>query len=210
MGQAVAVAPTPLRTKSVVAPTASTASSSPLPRRTASTVAISDKDQIDLSFDGLNNTIGWIPGVGTAINGFKFGLDLVSLASSVVTFDARQSITELGNLVVDTIGLVPVVGAPLASLIYETVLGGNIKLGQLVQDGLQGVFDSNSTWSQYQFQVGEVQVSVGNAGAHSGIATVSTLTQSTGVQVDITNTGFQIGWSIPLEGRLQLLALAFS
>lgn len=210
MGHAVVTAAAPTRTSSVVPPAAATASAQTLLRRAANTVAVSEKDQIDLAFSGLNSTIGWIPGLGTAVNGFKFGIDALSLAASVVTFNVNQSVTELGNLVVDTIGLVPVVGGPLASLLYQTVLGGNIKLGSLVQASMQSYLASNSPWSQYQFLVEGLQVSVGNAGLHAGIATVSTPTNSGGVMVDITNTGFELGYSIPLEGRLQLLALAFS
>jgi len=179
-------------------------------RPIANAEALTPKDQIDLAVDGFNNSIGWIPGVGTVINGLKLGIDIVSLASAAITLNGPQFSTELGNIVVDVIGLVPVVGAPVASLIYQTALGGNVKLGRLVQESLQGAFDVDSTWSRYQFQVESVDVSVGIFGSHSGVATVSTPTQAgVGVMVDITNTGFETGWSVPLEGRLALLGLGF-
>jgi len=182
------------------------------PGREASAAAtITLKDRLDIEFSGLNGSIGWIPLVGTAINGVKFAIDAVSLVSSVFTLDLAQVITELGNLIVDTIGLVPVVGAPIASLLSQTVLGVNVKLGVLVQESLQAYFDGDSVWSEDQFYVEAVEVSVALGGPHPSIATVSKPNHAgVGVLVDVTNTGFESGWSLPLEGRLQLLALAWS
>ena len=180
-------------------------------REASATVTISLKDKIDIEFSGLNSSIGWIPLEGTAINGVKFVIDAVSLVSSVFTLDFVQVITEVGNLIVDTIGLVPVVGAPIAALLSQTVLGVNVKLGALVQESLQTYFDSDSVWSEDQFHVDAVDVSVALGGSHPSIATVSKPNHAgVGVLVDVTNTGFESGWSLPLEGRLQLLALAWS
>lgn len=180
-------------------------------RVASAAIALTPKDNLDIAFSGLNGSIGWIPVVGTAINGVKFALDSVSLATSVITFDISQAITELGNLVVDTIGLVPVVGAPVASLLSQTVLGVNVKLGALVQEGLQNFFAGDSSWSSYQFNVDKVDVAIGLGGSQDGTATVSKPTYPGGVPVivDITNNGFEIGWSVPLEGRLQLFRLSF-
>ena len=189
-----------------------TAVATTVPIRQASAASmVTPKDTIDIAFSGFNSSIGWIPFVGTAINGVKFAIDVVGLASSVLTLNFPQVITELGNLVVDAVGLVPVVGAPVASLLYQTVLGGNVKLGALVQESLQSFFNVDSTWSQYQFYVEAVDVSVGLGGSHPSIATVSKPTHSgVAVMVDVINTGFESGWSVPLEGRLQLLSLAYS
>jgi len=181
------------------------------PQEAAAESAISPKDNIDLLFSGLNSSIGWIPVVGTVINAVKFAIDVVSLAIAAVTLDLPQAIAELGNLVVDTIGLVPVVGAPVASLLYQTVLGGNVKLGVVVQESLQSFLATDSTWSQYQFYVEAVDVAVGLFGSHAATATVSKPNHAgVGVIVDVINSGLELGWSVPLEGRLQLLALAFS
>ena len=183
------------------------------PLREASAVStITLKDELDISFNGLNSSIGWVPVVGTAINAVKFAIDAISLASSVIALDFPQVITEFGNLVVDLIGLVPVVGAPVASLLYQTVLGGNVKLGALVQGSLQDSLNVDSTFSQYQFNVDAVDVAIGLGGSHAAIATVSKPNYAgVGVVVDITNNGFETGWSVPFDGgRLQLLRLAFS
>lgn len=180
-------------------------------REASATVTITPKDSLDIAFSGLNGSIGWIPLVGTALNGVKFAIDAVSLVSAVFTLDFVQVITEVGNLIIDTIGLVPVVGAPIASLLSQTVLGVNVKLGALVQESLQAYFDSDSVWSEDQFHVDAVDVSVALGGSHAAIATVSKPNHAgVGVLVDVTNTGFESGWSIPLEGRLQLLALSWS
>ena len=182
-----------------------------LPRPIANAEALTPKDQVDLTFNGFNNSIGWIPGVGTVISGVKLAIDVVSLAGSVITLNATQVGTELGNIVVDIIGLVPIVGAPVASLIYETVLGGNLKLGRLVQESMQNFFSTDSSWADDQFQFDAVDVSPGIFGSYTGIATVSTPTQpGVGVAVDIVNNGFETGWSVPLEGRLALLGLSLS
>jgi hypothetical protein len=187
------------------------ASQSILPQPTANAEALTPKDQVDLTFNGFNSSIGWIPGVGTVISGVKLAIDVVSLAGSVITLNATQVGTELGNIVVDIIGLVPVVGAPVASLIYETVLGGNLKLGRLVQESMQNLFSTDPTWADNQFQFDAVDVSPGIFGLYTGIATVSTPTQpGVGVAVDIVNNGFETSWSVPLEGRLALLGLSLS
>lgn len=210
LGEAVAnaAAVTP---KAAVPRAAAAASTSVVRRPAASAEALTPKDQIDIGFDGFNNSIGWIPGVGTVINGVKLAIDVISLASSVITLNAPQFTTELGNIVVDIIGLVPVVGAPVASLIYQTALGGNVKLGRLVQESLQTTFSTDPTWSNDQFQVDVVDVSPGIFGSYSAIATVSTPThEGVGVAVDITNSGFETGWSVPIEGRLALIGLSLS
>lgn len=179
-------------------------------REASAASAITPKDNIDIAFSGFNGSIGWIPVVGTAINGVKFAIDSFSLAASVITLDLPQAITELGNLVVDLIGLVPVVGGPVASLLSQTVLGVNVKLGSLVQESLQNFLAGDSTYSRYQFNVDAVDVSIGLGGSQAGTATVSKPSYSgVPVIVDVTNTGFEFGWSVPLEGRLQLLRLAF-
>lgn len=181
------------------------------PQEASADSAISPKDNIDLLFSGLNSSIGWIPVVGTVINAVKFAIDAVSLAMAAITLNLPQAIAELGNLVVDTIGLVPVVGAPVASLLYQTVLGGNVKLGAVVQESLQSYLTTDSTWSQYQFYVEAVDVAVGLFGSHAATATVSKPNYAgVGVIVDVINSGLELGWTVPLEGRLQLLALAFS
>jgi hypothetical protein len=111
-------------------------------------------------------------------------------------------------MVADTIGLIPIVGAPVASLIYDIALGGGARLSALVQQSLQSYFDSDSNYSKYHFHFDSVDVTPALLGNYSGIARVSTPThEAVSVAVDITNSGFQTGWSIPLEGRLALLAL---
>lgn len=173
--------------------------------------ALTPKDITDITFGGLNSSIGWIPIVGTVINAVKFGIDTVGLVSSVIALDFPRVVTELGNLVVDSIGLVPVVGGPLAALLYQTVLGGNAKLGSWVQGSLQSYLDVDSTWSQFKFNVEAVDVSIGFGGSQPSVATVSKPNYpGAGVIVDVTNTGFETGWSVPLQGRLQLLSLAYS
>ena len=178
---------------------------------TANAEALTPKDKVDISFDGFNNSIGWIPGVGTVINGIKLAIDVISLVGSVITLNTTQIATELGNLVVDVIGLVPVVGGPVASLIYESALGGSDKLGRLVQESLQATLSTDATWSADQLQVEFVDVSPGIFGSYTAIATVSTPThEGVGVAVDVINNGFETSWSVPIEGRLALVGLTLA
>jgi len=212
VGEAVVNAATATpRSAAARAAASASVSASVVRRPTARAEALTPKDQIDIGFDGFNNSIGWVPGVGTVINGVKLAIDVVSLAASAITLNVPQIVTELGNITVDFIGLVPVVGAPVASLIYQTALGGNVKLGRLVQESLQTTFSTDPTWSNDQFQVDVVDVSPGFFGSYSAIATVSTPThEGVGVAVDITNNGFETGWSVPIEGRLALIGLSLS
>jgi len=175
------------------------------------TSAITPKDEIDILFSGLNSTIGWIPFVGTAINAVKFAIDTIGLVGAVIDLNFPQVLSEVGNLVADTIGLVPVVGAPVSSLLSQTVLGVNEKLGIVVQESFQEFIRTNDPYSKYPLTVEAVDVGIGFFGAHSGTATVSKTGGTTGpVIMDITNSGFESGWSVPLEGRLQLFAISVS
>ena len=163
---------------------------------------------LDLIFNGFNSSIGWVPFVGTAINAAKIAVDTLELVTAAVSLNAERVGNEIGQIVADTIGLIPVIGAPVASLIYDIVLGGDAKLGALVQKSLQSYFDADSTYAGYQFHFDSVAVTPALLGKYSGVATVSTPThEGVSVAVDITNTGLQTGWSVPLQGRLALLAL---
>lgn len=211
MALALSAAATTAMPKSAAADGAAAVSNAAPRGKALADTAVTDKDMIDIGFSGLNGSIGWIPVVGTAINALKFAIDTLSLASSVVTLNFPQVLAESANLVVDTIGLVPVAGGPIASLLSQTVLGGNVKFGTVIQQGLQSVLASNTPWSNYPLSVDVVDVAVGLFGSQAGTATVSKLNGSSGgVLIDVINTGFQTGWSIPLEGRLQLLAVAYS
>ena len=202
---------TPARASSTSEAAAVPSAATPALSEVSAASAITPKDTIDLAFSGFNSTIGWIPVVGTVINAVKFGIDAFGLIGSVFALDFNQAITELGNLVVDLIGMVPVIGGPIAALLYQTVLGGNVKLAGFVQESLQSYFDVDSTWSEFQFNVETVDVPIGLGGTQASTATVSKPGKGgVGDLVDVINNGFETGWSVPLQGRLQLLSLAYS
>ncbi|QYL15308.1 hypothetical protein [Mycolicibacterium pallens] len=166
---------------------------------------------LDLVFNGFNSSIGWVPLIGTAINAVKIAIDTLELVTAALSLNAGRVGNEIGQIVADTIGLIPIVGAPVASLIYDIALGGDAQLGALVQQSLQSYFDTDSNYAMYHFHFDSVDVTPALLGNYSGIAKVSTPThQAVSVAVDITNSGFQTGWSVPLEGRLALLALEWN
>ncbi|WP_158248980.1 Calx-beta domain-containing protein [Mycobacterium sp. ENV421] len=166
---------------------------------------------LDLVFNGFNSSIGWVPFVGTVINAVKMAVDTLELVTAALSLDAGRVGNEIGQIVADTIGLIPIVGAPVASLIYDLALGGDAQLGALVRQSLQSYFDTDSNYSKYGFHFDSVDVTPTLLGNYSAVAKVSTPThESVSVAVDITNSGFQTGWSIPLEGRLALLALEWN
>ena len=81
----------------------------------------------------------------------------------------------------------------------------------MVQESFQEFIRTNDPYSKYPLTVEAVDVGIGFFGAHSGTATVSKTGGTTGpVIMDITNSGFESGWSVPLEGRLQLFAISVS
>ena len=67
----------------------------------------------------LNMTVGWIPGVGTVINATNLISDFMEFVSAVQRGDAADVNDEIRDMTVDIVGMVPVLGAPLASLIHQ-------------------------------------------------------------------------------------------
>jgi hypothetical protein len=177
----------------------------------ASSATEPTKPSLDVIFNGFNSAIGWVPLVGTAINAVKLAIDTLELVTAAISLNAGRVGNEIGQIIADTIGLIPIVGAPVASLIYDVALGGTAQLGALVQQSLQAYFDTNPTFSDDQFHIDSVTVAPNLLGNYAGIATVSTPThEGVSIPVDVTNTGFQTGWSIPIAGRLALVALAWA
>ncbi|XTP37238.1 Ig-like domain-containing protein [Mycobacterium sp. TJFP1] len=66
----------------------------------------------------LGTSIGWIPVVGTAVYGVSFLGNLVALGVAVLQGDGAEVADELRDLGRDLIGMVPVVGAPVAGTLY--------------------------------------------------------------------------------------------
>jgi VCBS repeat-containing protein len=67
----------------------------------------------------LNMSVGWIPGVGTVINGMSLVSDFLDFTIAALKGDAADMRDEIGDMTLDVIGMIPVVGAPLAATIHR-------------------------------------------------------------------------------------------
>lgn len=104
-GTAVAVVPA-----SAVTPTAAVSADAD----TAQTEA--DREAADAEF---NMSLGWIPGVGTVFNGLSLISDLAEFSTAILNGDVTNMVDEIGDMTVDVVGMVPIVGGPLAATIHQ-------------------------------------------------------------------------------------------
>lgn len=69
----------------------------------------------------FNKSAGWIPVVGTVYNGVSLLQDLAEFTNAVLAGDVAEMGDEIGDMAIDVIGMIPVVGAPLAATIHWAV-----------------------------------------------------------------------------------------
>lgn len=67
----------------------------------------------------LGTSIGWIPGVGTGVYAVSALMNLGALGAAVLRGDSEDIADEIRDLGRDLIGLVPVIGAPVAGNLYS-------------------------------------------------------------------------------------------
>ncbi|WP_179466552.1 Ig-like domain-containing protein [Mycolicibacterium vinylchloridicum] len=65
----------------------------------------------------LNMSVGWIPGVGTVLNGLSLVSDFLDFTIAALRGDTADMGDEVADMTVDVIGMIPIVGAPLAGTI---------------------------------------------------------------------------------------------
>ena len=66
----------------------------------------------------FNISAGWIPGVGTVYNGLRLVSDFRQFLDATRQGDVADTWDEIGDMAIDVIGMIPVVGAPLAATIH--------------------------------------------------------------------------------------------
>jgi hypothetical protein len=71
------------------------------------------------SIADINMSVGWVPGVGTVINAMSLASDFLDFTLAALRGDAADIRDEIGDMVIDVIGMIPVVGAPVAATIYR-------------------------------------------------------------------------------------------
>lgn len=70
----------------------------------------------------VNGSLGWVPVFGTLYNGLSLVQDFVEFFSSAVTRgDVADVLDEIGDMTKDVIGMVPVIGGPIAALVYHVL-----------------------------------------------------------------------------------------
>jgi VCBS repeat-containing protein len=73
------------------------------------------------SIADINMSVGWIPGVGTLVNGISLVSNFLDFTIAALSGDVADMRDEIGDMTLDVIGMIPVVGAPLAATIYRAV-----------------------------------------------------------------------------------------
>jgi VCBS repeat-containing protein len=78
-----------------------------------------DREQANAEF---NMSVGWIPGVGTVTNGLSLVSDFLDFSLAALRGDFADMGDEIGDMTIDVIGMIPIVGAPLAATIHWAIV----------------------------------------------------------------------------------------
>ncbi len=73
----------------------------------------------------INMSVGWVPGVGTVFNAMNLASDFVDFTIAALKGDVADMRDEIGDMTLDVIGMVPVIGAPLSATIYRATTPTN-------------------------------------------------------------------------------------
>jgi VCBS repeat-containing protein len=83
----------------------------------------------------FNLSQGWIPGLGTIHNALSLVQDVAELSSAVLSGNVADITDEFGDIAIDVIGMVPVVGGPLAGTLRNAVIAASDKAPSPTDDG---------------------------------------------------------------------------
>jgi VCBS repeat-containing protein len=78
-----------------------------------------EREQANAEF---NMSVGWIPGVGTVTNGLSLVSDFLDFSLAAFRGDFADMGDEIGDMTIDVIGMIPIVGAPLAATIHWAIV----------------------------------------------------------------------------------------
>ncbi|MBB3748506.1 VCBS repeat-containing protein [Mycolicibacterium sp. BK634] len=67
----------------------------------------------------INMSVGWVPGVGTVINGMSLASDFLDFTLAALRGDTADMADEIRDMAIDVVGMVPIIGAPLAATIHR-------------------------------------------------------------------------------------------
>jgi YVTN family beta-propeller protein/VCBS repeat-containing protein len=71
----------------------------------------------------VNLSVGWIPVVGTAINAAYLASDFLDFTIAALNGDTANMGDEIGDMAVDLVGTIPIVGGPLAAVLHQLRVG---------------------------------------------------------------------------------------
>lgn len=80
----------------------------------------------------VSRSIGWIPGVGTAMYAISALFNVSALGAAVLRGDQNDILDELHDLARDVVGMIPVIGAPIAAGMYggpTSIFGAGAPMG---------------------------------------------------------------------------------
>ncbi|MEZ0356001.1 Ig-like domain-containing protein [Mycobacterium sp. SA01] len=67
----------------------------------------------------INMSVGWVPGVGTVVNGLSLLSDFADFTLAAMRGDTADMGDEIQDMAVDVVGMIPVIGAPVAATIHR-------------------------------------------------------------------------------------------
>ncbi|SBS74821.1 40-residue YVTN family beta-propeller repeat protein [uncultured Mycobacterium sp.] len=82
----------------------------------SATLSEGEQEAADAKF---NLTAGWVPVLGTYYNTLSLATDFLQFASAVGRADIPDIFDEIADMATDVVGMVPIVGGPLAATIYH-------------------------------------------------------------------------------------------
>jgi VCBS repeat-containing protein len=100
---------------------------------TVGAVRIIAETVVEATLADLSKTVGWIPGVGTLMYGASALYDAADLVIALVLLDIDDVVDELQDLGRDVLGMIPVVGAPMAGdMIDQPAVASLVRIGSVL------------------------------------------------------------------------------
>lgn len=101
----------------------------------AAATSEAEREAADAAF---NLSAGWIPVIGTVYNGLSLLTDLGEFSTALGRGDIADVVDEIRDMAIDVVGMVPIVGAPIASIAYQVFQAAEV----LVNHSPNAVTDS--------------------------------------------------------------------
>ena len=156
----------------------------------------------------FNKSLGWIPVAGTVVNALAFVSDFLAFTIAALSADVPDIIHEVADMATDVVGMIPIVGGPLAATIYH------LRVGAYPVNHAPVVDDISATFTGIDAPTGKVTGLVNvvdpdgdrltytirqrTRTAHVGTATITTSATGTFTFTPTTQARFD-AWTTPGE-----------